>query len=268
MVTSRISTFVKSSLLTILSTLTFSAQAQITQIRFAVDPTYPPFESKQPDGKIIGFDIDLGNAICRQVGAQCHWVESSFDTMIPALKAHKFDAILSDMGITEARLKQINFSIPIYNTPIRLVTHKGKHLEPNAKSLLGMRIGVEQGTVQETYAKAKWQPHGVDVVIYADQSQVESDLLSGQIDALLTDAVQAKIGFLSQPRAKGFALTGQPIPSKGLVGPTAIGLRKNDTQLKAAIDNALITLAQNGTLQKIQKKYFETDIIVIPQQHR
>ena len=76
----------------------FGAQAKIEQVRFAVDPTYPPFESKTPQGKLVGFDIDLGNALCEQMQAKCVWVESQFDGMIPALKARKFDAILSDMG--------------------------------------------------------------------------------------------------------------------------------------------------------------------------
>ena len=84
----------------------FGAQAKIEQVRFAVDPTYPPFESKTPQGKLVGFDIDLGNALCTQMQAKCVWVESQFDGMIPALKARKFDAILSDMGITEERLIQ------------------------------------------------------------------------------------------------------------------------------------------------------------------
>ncbi|MFM2476867.1 ABC transporter substrate-binding protein [Celerinatantimonas sp. MCCC 1A17872] len=257
--------FIKAGVFALVASAAMSAQAKIHTIRFAVDPTYPPFESKQPDGKLVGFDIDLGNAICHQLQAKCVWKESNFDTMIPALKARKFDGILSDMGITDARLKEINFSIPIYNTPIRLVSHKGKHLEPTAKSLKGLRVGVEQGTIQETYAKAHWQPHGVEVVSYADQSQVESDLVSGRIDALFTDAVQAQVGFLSKPEAKDFALTGKAVSAEGLVGPTAIGLRKGDKKLKAAIDKALVELAKSGKLSQIEKKYFTTNVIVIPQ---
>src|ERR1700741_707852 len=69
-------------------------------IRFGVDPSYPPFESKAPDGSLAGFDIDLGNAICAKLKAKCVWVELDFDGMIPALQARKIDAILSDMSVT------------------------------------------------------------------------------------------------------------------------------------------------------------------------
>ncbi|WP_370444196.1 transporter substrate-binding domain-containing protein [Candidatus Burkholderia verschuerenii] len=100
---------------------------ELTQVRFAVDPTYPPFESKLADGSLAGFDIDLGNALCAQMKLKCVWVENSFDGMIPGLKARKFDAVLSDMGITEERLKQIDFTQPLYDTDTQLVARRFRH---------------------------------------------------------------------------------------------------------------------------------------------
>ncbi len=146
----------------------FSVHARdITQVRFAVDPSYPPFESKQPDGKLVGFDVDvdLGNALCEQMKVKCVWVENVFDGMIPGLKARKFDAVLSDMGITEERLKQIDFTVPLYDTHAQLVARAGSGILSTPEGLKGKRVGVEQGTVQERYAK----PHGVSVVAYSDQ---------------------------------------------------------------------------------------------------
>ncbi|WP_345828177.1 ABC transporter substrate-binding protein [Erwinia sp. HDF1-3R] len=240
----------------------FGAQAKIEQVRFAVDPSYPPFESKTPQGKLVGFDIDLGNALCEQMQAKCVWVENQFDGMIPALKARKFDGILSDMGITEERMKQIDFSVPLYDTHVQLIARKGSGLLPTAGSLKGKTVGVEQGTIQERYARAKWQPYGVNVVPYGDQAQVESDLVSGRLDAVFTDAAQAAIGFLKRPQGQDFALAG-PVVEDPLIGPgTAIGLRKGDTELKTAIDNAYAEIRKNGTFDTIQKRYFATDISV------
>ncbi len=79
---------------------------------------------KDPQGKVAGFDIDLGNAICQQLQAKCVWVESNFDGIIPALKARKFDAILSGMYMTEKRKAQIAFSDKLYNGPVFLVARK------------------------------------------------------------------------------------------------------------------------------------------------
>jgi len=76
---------------------------ELTELKFGVDPTYAPFESKAPDGKLVGFEIDLGNEICRRLHAKCVWVETAFDGIIPALQGRKFDAILSAMSVTPKR---------------------------------------------------------------------------------------------------------------------------------------------------------------------
>jgi lysine/arginine/ornithine transport system substrate-binding protein len=116
-------------------------------IRFGVDPSYPPFESKAPDGRLVGFDIDLGNAICAKLNAKCVWVENDFDGMIPALQARKIDAILSDMSVTQKRLQQIDFTSKISDSPTRMVAKTSSHLLPTAESLKGKSVGVEQGTI-------------------------------------------------------------------------------------------------------------------------
>lgn len=95
-------------------------------IRFGVDPSYPPFEQKLPDGSLSGFDIDLGNALCAQIKVRCVWVEQNFDGMIPALKAQKFDGILSAFSDTEARRKQVDFSQRLYVAPSSLIAKKAQ----------------------------------------------------------------------------------------------------------------------------------------------
>jgi lysine/arginine/ornithine transport system substrate-binding protein len=242
----------------------FSVQAKdITQVRFAVDPSYPPFESKQSDGKLVGFDIDLGNALCAQMKVKCVWVENTFDGMIPGLKARKFDAVLSDMGITEERLKQIDFTQPLYDTHAQLIARAGSGILPTPQALKGKRVGVEQGTVQERYAKLKWEPQGVTVVAYGDQEQVEADLVAGRIDAIFTDAAQAAIGFLKKPQGKPFALVGPIVEDKAIIGPgTAIGLRKGDTALQAKLNTAFDEIKKDGTFKRIMAKYFATDISI------
>jgi lysine/arginine/ornithine transport system substrate-binding protein len=225
-------------------------------IRFGVDASYAPFESKAPDGKVVGFDVDLGNEICRRLNAKCVWVEQDFDGMIPALKAKKFDGVLSSMTITPQREQQIAFSAKLFATPTRLVAKKGSPLQPTAESLKGKSVGVEQGTIQETYAKTNWAPKGVNVVPYQNQDQVYADLLSGRLDAALQDEVQADLGFLKTPRGTGFQFAGPEIPT----GAAAIGLRKEDTDLKAKIDKAIADMIKDGTYKKLEAKYFDFDV--------
>jgi lysine/arginine/ornithine transport system substrate-binding protein len=227
-----------------------------TTIRFGVDASYAPFESKAPNGDLVGFDIDLGTEICKRLNAKCAWVENDFDGLIPALKAKKFDGVLSSMTITPQRAEQIAFSKPLFDTPTALVAKKGSSLKPKADSLKGKTVGVEQGTTQETFAKTNWEPNGVKVVPYQNQDQVYQDLLSGRLDAALQDKVQADLGFLKTARGAGFQQVGDPIPS----GSAAIGLRKEDKDLKAHIDKAIESMMKDGTYQKLEKKYFDFDV--------
>jgi lysine/arginine/ornithine transport system substrate-binding protein len=246
----------------LLATVSIGAHAKDwTTIRFGVDASYPPFESKGSDGKLVGFDIDLGNEICTRLKAKCVWVENDFDGMIPALKAKKFDGVLSSMSMTPQRAEQIAFSSKLFNTPTRLVAKKGSNILPTAESLSGKSVGVEQGTIQETYAKTYWEPKGAKVVPYQNQDQVYADLISGRLDAALQDAVQAEIGFLKTPRGAGFDFAGKNIDDPKTLGNGAgIGLRKEDTDLKAKIDSAITGMRKDGTYQKIAKKYFDFDV--------
>jgi lysine/arginine/ornithine transport system substrate-binding protein len=230
-------------------------------VRFGVDASYPPFESKGANGQLVGFDIDLGNEICKRMNAKCVWVQSEFDGMIPALKAKKFDGVLSSMSMTPQREEQIAFSDKLFNTPTRLVAKKGSNVMPTVDSLKGKSVGVEQGTIQETYAKTYWEPQGVKVVPYADQDQVYADLVSGRLDAALQDAVQADLGFLKTSRGAGFDFAGAAIDDPKTLGNGAgIGLRKEDTDLKVKIDKAIGDMIKDGTYKKIEARYFTFDV--------
>src|SRR5690242_16159601 len=160
--------------------------------------------------------------------------------MIPALKAKKFDGVLSSMSMTPQRAEQIAFSSKLFNTPTRLVAKKGSGILPTAESLKGKTVGVEQGTIQETYAKTYWAPKGVTVQPYQNQDQVYADLISGRLDAALQDKVQAEIGFLKTQRGEGFQIVGKDLDDPKTLGNGAgIGLRKEDTDLKKKIDTAI-----------------------------
>ncbi|WP_434114941.1 ABC transporter substrate-binding protein [Paraburkholderia caffeinilytica] len=246
----------------LLATVSIGAHAKDwSTIRFGVDASYPPFESKGSDGKLAGFDIDLGNEICARLKAKCVWVENDFDGMIPALKAKKFDGVLSSMSMTPQRAEQIAFSSKLFNTPTRLVTKKGSGVMPTADSLKGKTVGVEQGTIQETYAKTYWEPKGTKVVPYQNQDQVYADLLSGRLDASLQDAVEAEIGFLKTPRGAGYEFAGKDLVDEKILGNGAgIGMRKEDTDLKAKVDKAIADIIKDGTYKKLEKKYFDFDV--------
>lgn len=230
-------------------------------IRFGVNPSYAPFESKAANGQLVGFDIDLGNALCERLKARCVWVENAWDGIIPALKAKKFDAILSSMAVTEKRLQQIGFSDKIYNVPPRLVARKGSALQPSPDTLRGKRIGVEQGSTAESYAKAYWEPQGVTVTSYQNQDQVYQDLTSGRLDAAFQSSVQADLGFLKTAAGRDYTFAGKGVADVKTLGVgAAIGLRKEDGELAVQLNRALAELHKDGTYKRLAAKYFSFDI--------
>lgn len=245
-----------------LATLASHVQAKDwSVIRFGTESSYAPFEYKTPDNKLTGFDIDLGNEICAHLKAKCVWVENAFDGMIPALKAKKFDGILSSMTVTEERAKQIAFSNKIYNTPTRMIAKHGSPLLPTAESLKGKRVGVQQGTMQESYAKAFWSPKGVNVVPYPNQDVLYQDMISGRLDASLQDAIMVDAGFLKSAKGKGFSFVGANLIDEKTLGVgAAIGLRKEDEDLRQQINKALATIIADGTYKKLEQKYFPFSI--------
>jgi len=247
--------------LALMATSSGVSAKELKVIRFGVSPDSPPFEQKMADGKLAGFDIELGNAICAKLKAKCVWVENDFDGMIPALKAKKFDGVLSSMSVTEKRQEQIAFSDKLFNAPVRMVAKKGSKLLPTAESLKGKRVGVEQGTTQEAYAKAYWEPKDVTVVPYQNQDLSLADLVAGRVDATLQDAVQVDLGFLKTAHGHDFAFAGPVLKDPKTLGTgTAIGLRKEDVELRRQINQALADIHQDGTYLRLEKKYFSFSI--------
>ena len=226
-------------------------------LRLGIDPSYPPMDAKAPDGSVKGFDVDLGNEICRRIHAHCQWVELEFSGMIPALQARKIDAIMSSMAITEKRQQQILFSSKLFQFKSRLVARQGSPLGTTPESLAGKQIGVQSGTQFESYAQAHWATAGVHVVAYKSQDEVFEDLINGRLDGALLGTVEADYGFLRTPGGKGFAFVGDPI-SMGDHG-VGIGLRKDETALQAQINDAIASMLKDGTYAQIARKYFDFD---------
>lgn len=235
----------------------FNALADGSVLKFGLEAQYPPFESKSATGELQGFDIDLGNAVCAAASVKCDWFDTSFDGLIAALQARKFDAINSAMNVTEKRRQAIDFTNVIYRVPTKLIAKKDSGLLPTVESLKGKHIGVLQGSIQESYAQAHWAPKGVDIVSYQDQNQVYLDLASGRLDGTLVLAPAGQSGFLSRPDGKDYAFVGDAVRDDKILGSgIAFGLRKGDTALKEKLDAAIAKVQQDGVVKSLSKKYF------------
>jgi len=223
-------------------------------IRFGVDATYPPFEFKQADGTIAGFEVDLGNAICEKMQKECVWVSTNFDGLIPSLRVGKIDAIFSSLGISEKRKKVVDFSDRTWTGFSSMLSLTSKNIVPTVESLKGKTVGVQQGTMQEDYAKIKLAPKGVRIQSYQTQDQVYADLLNGRIDASMQDMTQAQVNFIVGAKHPEFS--NHKMVDKLLPADSAIAIRKGDAETAKLINDGIKAIHADGTYVKIQRQYF------------
>ena len=244
------------------ATLATSALAQAPdwkKIRIAVEGAYPPYSEIGPDGRIKGFDIDIANALCADIHAECTLVQQEFDGMIPALQSRKTDAVIASMSITEERKRVVAFTDKYYSTAARLIARKGATFAPTAEGLKGKRIGLQRATTHDRYATDTFK--GSEIVRYTSLDQVFLDLAAGRIDASFQDGVAADIGFLKRPQGQGFAFLGTNFSDPKYFGSGAgVALRKGDVQLQAKLNQAIKDIRANGTYEKIEKQYFNFDV--------
>ncbi|MBT8766793.1 ABC transporter substrate-binding protein [Metapseudomonas boanensis] len=230
-------------------------------LRIGIEAAYPPFAYKTPDGKITGFDYDIGNALCAEMKVECKWVEQEFDGLIPALKVRKFDAVLSSLSITEERLKSVDFTKKYYHTPARLAMKDGSVISDPLVDLKGKKVGVQRASIYDRYATDVFAPAGVEVVRYSSQNEIFLDLAAGRLDATLADVVNIDDGFLKTDAGKGFALVGPAFNEKKYFGEGAgIAVRKGDKALADKISAAIAAIRANGKYKEVQDKYFKFDV--------
>ncbi|MHC8285774.1 ABC transporter substrate-binding protein [Pseudomonas sp. XS1P51] len=237
-----------------------SVQAAEQPLRLGIEAAYPPFASKTPDNQIVGFDYDIGQALCAEMKVQCVWQEQEFDGLIPALKVKKVDAVISSMSMTPERMKSVDFSNRYYRIPARLVFKKGSGISDIPAQLKGKRIGVQRATNFDRYVTEKFVPAGAEVVRYGSQNEIFLDLLGGRLDATMASSVVIDESLLKRPEGQGYEFVGPSFTEEQFFG-TGIGIavRKSDP-LAGRFNQALATIRANGTYDKIRQKYFDFDI--------
>ncbi len=231
-------------------------------IKFAVaaEP-YPPFTVKDASGKWTGWEVDMQEAVCKQIKAKCEIVETAWDGIIPALLAKKFDVIWSSMSITGERSKTIDFTDKYYNTPTSIIGPKDSTATADPAGMKGKVIGVQVSTVHLDYVNKYFKGVAKDIKTYQTQDEVNQDLAAGRIDADQADATTLA-AFLESDAGKACCkLLGNVAEDLVILGPgVGGGLRKEDTALKGKVNDAIKAIRASGEYDTITKKYFKMDI--------
>ena len=258
------------------------ATAQDRTVRIAVEGAYAPWNFTGAGGKLEGFEIDLANDLCARMKMRCEIVAQDWDGMIPAPNAKKFDAIMDAMTITDERRKAIDFSdryadspngfLVATDSPLAKMPGTGqaynlssqpaeaeKAIEVIRPFLKGKTLGVQVSTIQSAFAD-KYLKDSVDIREYKTVEQHDLDLAAGRLDAVFAGATQI-MGTLEKPDFKtGYALVGPSLTGGVLGGGIGIGLRKDDTELKAKFNEAIQAAIKDGTAKSLSMKWFKVDV--------
>ncbi len=223
-----------------------SVAASSQELTFAMEPSYPPFETTNEKGEIIGFDVDVTNAICKEIQATCKFKGEAFDALIPNLKAKRFDASISAIDITDARAKQVLFSDAYYDSTASYVTLKGKATLESAKN-----VGVQNGTTFQQYTVAETKQYTTKA--YASLQSAILDLKSGRIDMIFGDTAVLADMISKEPEMQ---FVGEKVANKKYFGNgLGIAMHKSNKELAEQLNKGLAAIKANGEYQKIYDKW-------------
>lgn len=229
------------------------------KLRIGTEGAYPPFNNLTSDGKLVGFDIEIAQALCDEMKVECEFVTQDWDGIIPALIAKKFDAIIASMSITEERLQKVDFTNKYYNTPPAIAVPKDSKLtRENAAELKGVALGAQSSTTHSNYAEAKFPD--ADIKLYPTADEYKLDITNGRLDAVIDDVVVLS-EWLDSSDGDCCKILDTLKPDPVINGAGAgIALRKGSDELKAKFNAAIDAIRANGTYQTINNKYFKFDV--------
>jgi octopine/nopaline transport system substrate-binding protein len=278
----------KKTILTVLASLLLIGNVYADKIKIGTEGAYPPWNSKDASGKLIGFEVELAYSLCRYIGRQCEVVEQDWDGMIPALQMRKFDAIMAGMSITDERKKVITFSQGYADEVASLAVMKGSDLEgidtpeginlslggsgvkKTLKTITGALAGktvcTQTGTIHQNFLESG-DVGKVNVRTYKTQDEVNLDLTSGRCDVALAAAVA--FTDYAEKSGKPVVLVGPTFSGGAFGNGVGVGLRQasqlggtlgeRDAELLRAFNKAINQARKDGVISRLAIKHFGFD---------
>ncbi len=217
------------------------------KVRVATEASYPPFEMVDEKTKeLVGFDIDLMNAIAKQAGFTVEYKNTPFDSVLAGISTCQFDAAISAITITEERAKTMGFSNPYINAG-QIVTVRTDNTTVNGPAdLKGKKISVQLGTTGEMEAK---KIDGATVKPFDTADLAFQELMNGQVDGVIVDAPTTQV-YVDRNKDKIKTVGSMFTDEK-----YGIAICKKNTDLTNKINTALAALEKDGTIRTLQEKW-------------
>jgi polar amino acid transport system substrate-binding protein len=214
-------------------------------LQIGTDATYPPFETFDSEtGEIVGFDVDLIRLIAGRLGVRAEFQVVPFDGILAALRAGKYDAVISALTITEERARRVLFSRPYYAAGQSIVVRSDSPVS-RPDDLKGERIGVQLGTTGE---RAAQRISYAEVVSFDAIGAALIDLRIGRLDAVIADTPTAALFCRKHSEIQ---IVGKPITEESY----GIAFRLEDEKLRKSIDRILDELEKSGRLEQLRLRW-------------
>lgn len=222
--------------------LTYSAK----KLHVGTNAEYKPYEYLE-GGKLVGFDIELMEAIGKDLGYEIEWSNMSFEGLLPALQMKKVDVVIAGLSATEERKKAVAFTKPYLNfeSANSVIVYESSSVGKK-EELKGKTIGVQIGTIQEKFAKAL----GANVKVYSSFLGALMDLKAQKIDGVIVAKITGDEYLKNMNGVKEIDLIMDVSPG------AAIAVRKDEQKIADDFDSAIEKLKNSGEYGKLKEKYF------------
>ncbi|MDN7226258.1 transporter substrate-binding domain-containing protein [Planococcus sp. N064] len=209
---------------------------------------FPPFESRNTEGEIVGFDIDLANHIAEELGYELNITDMKFDGLIGALQNDRVDMVIAGMSATEERKKNVDFSSEYNHSGEMFLTAKGSDIK-TLEDLEGKVVGVQLGTIQEEGANAILKEGDIKFELKAldDSGALIQEILSNRIDAAYMDKAVAK-GYIEAQDLDAFDDPTTASPGMAVAFPKGSDLVED-------VNGVLAEMEESGELEELKKKW-------------
>ncbi|MNK30454.1 L-cystine transport system permease protein TcyB [compost metagenome] len=218
---------------------------QAGELVMGTDATYPPFENKV-GSDLVGFDIELGEAVAQKLGVKPRWVNSSFDGIFPALLSRKFDMVISASTITPERQKTLAFSDPYYDAG-QVITLRSDQKPLTLDDLTGKTVGVQINTTGHVMLEAR---SGVRLKKFNSIDLAFLDLQNGRLDAVVNDAPTTR--YMLKQSFPSLVVSGEPFTSEHY----GMAFHPEDGALVKAVNQALAEIRASGEYDRLYSRWF------------
>jgi ABC-type amino acid transport substrate-binding protein len=238
-------------------TMAGAAKADELKLRVATEGAYPPFNSIDASGNLVGFDVDIAKALCQEIKATCSFVAVPWDDIINRLEKDEYDLVVASMSFTEERAKRMEYSASYYRSHSAFAGDPSRFKDISPAALKSFRIAAGSNTIQSEYLQ-KTYPDS-KIVLTKDEPEAQRLLQAGEVDLVLADSIDL-MTFLQSPENSKFDYVGDPVTNGFLKSSAHITAHKGNAELIKKVNDALDQIRLNGTYDRINNTYFPFSI--------